>query len=97
MIRVVSDVEATLFYCLVEHDVPGSLPDPWDHTFLSESIPVQLLLAFCGQNAANEWEGVTVVAVAVFFTPVRQPAPCSEEVFQVLVPLAHQSRYARLQ
>lgn len=48
-------------------------------------MPVRLLLAFCDHNAANEWEGVTVVVVAAFFIPVRQPASCGREVFQVLV------------
>lgn len=72
LIRVVNHVEATLFYRPVECDVLRSLPGPWDHEFLRELILVQLLLAFCHQNAVNECEGVTVAVVVVFFIPYKQ-------------------------
>lgn len=71
MIRV-DNVEATLFYRPVERDVLGSLPGPGDHKLLRELVLVQLLLAFCGQNAVNECEGVTVAVVVFFFVPSKQ-------------------------
>lgn len=72
MIRVVDHVEAMLLYRPVQRDVLGSLPGPGDHKFLRELILVQLLLAFCGQNAVNECEGVTVAVVVFFFVPSKQ-------------------------
>ena len=72
LIRVVNHIEATLFYRPVECDILGSLPGPGDHEFLCELILVQLLLAFCGQNAVNECEGVTVAVVVVFLIPSKQ-------------------------
>lgn len=69
LIRVVNHVEAMLFYRPVECDVLGSLPGSGDHKFLCELIFVQLLLAFRGQNAVNESEGITVAVVAVFLIP----------------------------
>lgn len=72
MVWMVNRIEATLFYCPVECYVLRSLPSPWDHKFLREFILVQLLLSFCGQNAVNECEGVTVAVVAVFLIPSKQ-------------------------
>lgn len=71
LIRAVNHIETMLFYCPVERDVLGSLPGPRNHEFLCELILVQLLFAFCGQNAVNECEGVTVAVVAVFFIPYK--------------------------
>ena len=67
--RGVDDVEAVLFYHAVERDVLGSLPRPRDHKLLRELVPVQPLLALCGQDAVNELEGVAVAVVVVFFVP----------------------------
>lgn len=72
MVWVVGHVEAMLLYRPVQRDVLGSLPGPGDHKFLRELILVQLLLAFCGQNAVNEGEGVTVAVVVFFFVPSKQ-------------------------
>lgn len=71
MARVIGHVEAMLFYHPVQRDVLGSLPGPGDHKFLRELVLVQLLLAFCGQNAVNECEGVTVAVVVFFLVPSK--------------------------
>lgn len=71
LIRAVNHIETMLLYRPVEHDILGSLSGPRDHEFLCKLILVQLLFAFCGQNAVNECEGVTVAVVAVFFIPYK--------------------------
>lgn len=70
-IRAVGHVEAALLYRPVERDVLGGLPRPWNHILLRELPFAQLLLAFCGQNAVNECEGVAVAVVMVFFVPYK--------------------------
>lgn len=70
-IRAVGHVEATFLYRPVERDVLGGLPRPWNHVLLCELTFAQLLLAFCGQNAVNECEGVAVAVVMVFFIPYK--------------------------
>ena len=61
-----------LLYPSVECDVLGSLPCPRNHVLFRELTLVQLPLAFCGQNAVNEREGVTVAVVMVFFIPYKR-------------------------